>query len=412
MNISALTTAVEGALESLRNRLSTVNSGPAIPTELQDAILEHELSKDIREVLEVQEEFAGPVMVNSLNGSSGFHSQFVAPLLLREARRRMSADAAVRWLEKVLGTKSGAGIAVGTFWGLNPGQRVELLDDIDLVPFDSLPASRQKDALAAPQWPSGLRLSTPVYAWHPPTAALVGRLEIKPYLKIGTEPDSPQNGRPDHLTRFEDIRLCLAINGPAIIIPGLAWFQYVDPDLEAAVIGAGSFLSHQEIVPLHFPENTAFDASKASELVRAFMGLVPTLKSLVRTAMERLHQALIRRLPADQALEIAIALETLLVDSPGEHTFKIALRAALLTSDDVNERSMTRGIIEAAYGMRSALMHSGQAPAECKVRDHGKKAAADVSAQAAKITALVIRRILADGQPDWRKLELSNGTQR
>ena len=412
MDISALTVAVQGALDRLRSTPARVNSSTDIPPEIQDAILDHELSKEVLKVLERQEEFANgrPLMVNSLSGRMGFQSQFVAPLLMREARHRKSADAAVRWLEKVLGTKSAAGIAVYTLWGLNPAKHVELLDDVDLRPFDSLPASRQKEGLTAPRWPSA-SLATPVYAWQPPTAALVARLEIVPYLvDINAEPDSAQKGRPDYRALFEDIRLCLAIIGPAAIIPGPSWFQYLDPDLEAAVIGAASGLSHQEIVPFHVPESKALDASEASELVKAYAGLAPSLKNRARTAMERLHQALVRRSPADQALEIAIALETLLVNSSGEHTFKIALRAALLTSEDVEERSHNRAMIEAVYGMRSALMHSGQAPTECKVHNHGRRPAAEVAADAARITALIIRRVLTRGElPDWNSLELSNG---
>ena len=126
--------------------------------------------------------------------------------------------------------------------------------------------------------------------------------------------------------------------------------------------------------------------------------------------MERLHQSLVRRSPGDKSLELAIALETLLVDSPGEHTFKIALRAALSTSDDLAQRSRSRAIIEAAYGLRSALVHGGQAPQDCRVRGHGTEPATDVAAEAARITAQVIRRVLAEGRLlDWARLELSNG---
>ena len=181
------------------------------------------------------------------------------------------------------------------------------------------------------------------------------------------------------------------------------------------MIGASQNLNHQEIVPLHVPLSKTFDASMAADLVKAYVKLAstPTLKNRVQTAMERLHQALVRRSPADKALELAIALETLLVASPGEHTFKIALRAALLTAENLEERSRNRAIIEAVYGMRSALMHSGEAPTECKVRGYGRKPAVEVAAEATTITALIIRRVLTEGRlPDWRTVELSNGMRR
>jgi hypothetical protein len=128
-----------------------------LPTELQDAIFEREFSNGVLRVLEEQEEFANgkALMVNLLDGRLGFQSQFAVVLLMRQARR-MSAEAAVGWLEKVFGMKSAAGIAVYTLRGIDPGRPVHLLDDIDLLPFDSLPDSRQKEGLTSPQWPNPL----------------------------------------------------------------------------------------------------------------------------------------------------------------------------------------------------------------------------------------------------------------
>jgi|GEM_PF-1858652 hypothetical protein len=414
MDIGALTTAVEIALAKLQDSLKAAKSGPALPPDVQDALLHHQFSEGVRKVLETQKEFSKPLMVNSLNGRSGFQSQFVAPLLLREARHRGSADVAVRWLEKVLATRSGSGIAVCTLWGIKPAQTVQLAEGIELLPFDSLPASRQKVSLTAVQWPSStsLSLAAPPYTWEPPTAALVAQHEIEPYLSA-VESESTEQKRPNYHARFDDIFLCMAVSGPCAIVQGPVWFQYLDPDLEAAVLGAGTSLIHREVVPLNIVANTSFDATKASRLLQGYEGLEPKLKSRVRTAMERLHQALMRSSPSDKALEISIALETLLVNETGEHTFKIALRAALLTSGDMKERSRSRATIEAAYSLRSALMHKGDTPAERNLRGYGSRPSTQVAADAVELTALVIQRVIAGGGlPNWDMFELSNGVQK
>ena len=101
------------------------------------------------------------------------------------------------------------------------------------------------------------------------------------------------------------------------------------------------------------------DLDRAADLLRQLIGLTADYKNRARTAMQRLGLACLRRGPADQALELAIALEALVVDSPGEHTFKIALRAAILTSTELESRRRRRAIIEAMYKIRSSLMHSG-----------------------------------------------------
>jgi hypothetical protein len=109
------------------------------------------------------------------------------------------------------------------------------------------------------------------------------------------------------------------------------------------------------------------------------------------------------------SLELAIAMEALLVDSPGEHTFKIGLRAALLTSSDLEQRRRNRAIVEGMYKIRSSLMHSGQSSDTCRVRGYGDMLATEVVSEALSITASVVQRIIGMGAiPDWGLLELSS----
>jgi len=97
------------------------------------------------------------------------------------------------------------------------------------------------------------------------------------------------------------------------------------------------------------------------------------------------------------------------VNDRGEHTFKISLRSALLTSEEVAVRTANRAIVEAAYGLRSALMHGGKAPESLKVRGLGELPSSEVVNRAAEITIAVIQRILLDGElPDWPAIELSH----
>ena len=81
-----------------------------------------------------------------------------------------------------------------------------------------------------------------------------------------------------------------------------------------------------------------------------------------------------------------------------------------MTADDLDKRSRNRAIIEAAYGLRSALMHSGQSSFEgLQSARPWRLAAAEVAAEAARIAAQVIHRVLAEGQlPDWERPELSS----
>ena len=355
-------------------------------------------------------------MINFGSGKSGFQSQFVAPILVREARYRKSAKAAVTWLVKVLGTDSGKGLAIQTLWGISPAQRIPLLEDVDLLPFESLPHSRQKERLTDTDWPQSARLPTPFFTRKPPTAALIAKMEVRPFLiDASQEENSPDNSISQVIPPLDDIRLCLALEGPSIIIPGPGWFQYVDPDLEAAVVTESRSYTHDEILPTIIPDDSVRLTSDAQIIVQKYMKLEPNIRNRTRNALDRLHQSLIRRNPADRALETSIALEMLLKENAdrGANRRILAFRAALLISEDVQERIRNRAIIAAAYKMRNELVHGGKMitdVTEVAVNGFGKWSAEKVAGCAAKRTALVINRvIMKGGLPKWNHFELSNG---
>ena len=413
--LEVVLTRVHAVSSATRDVSIVTPEGHHVLTEMREGMINQELAEIVLPVLKMQPEFKDKApMINTDAGSFGFQSRFVAPMLVREARRRKSAKAAVAWLAKVLGTDSAAGLVIQTLWGIAPTQRISISEGVDLLPLESLPPSCQKEQLTNVHWiPAAHRLPLPPFAWKPPTAALVEKTEVRPFLiDASTEKNSTANSIREVHPPLEDIRLCLALEGPSIIIAGLSWFQYVDPDLEAAILGGGSVsYTNREVLPLHIPADSPVVATYVQAIVRAYMELKPAIRNRLRIALEHLHQALIRRDPFARTLEISIALEALLIDSRGEHTFKLAYRAALLVSDDVEERIATRAYITAAYDMRGRLMHGGERSETVKViKGQEKEPVEEVASRAAKITALVIKRIIMEGGfPEWNRFELSDG---
>ena len=415
MDTHALRAALESALSQIGTAARPESPGSAVSVFAQETLIDHKHSEGVLRVLEQQEEFAEgrSLMINSGLGFFGFQSRFVATKLVSEARRRQSAEAAVRWLQKVLHAEKGEGLLVCTLWGANPSQSTRLLEDVDLLPFQSLPDSRQKEMMTTPSVPSS-QGSPRIFGWNSPTAALVKRVEVRPFLLI--EPFQEQaiatTNFNDGFAELNDTRLCLALTGPTALIPGPSWFQYVDPDLEAALLGPATSYSYQEVIPLIAPDAIELDLSGASDLVQAFMALEEKWKSRVRTALERLHLARVRMSPADQAVELSIALETLLGENGSEALgFKLGLRAALLTSDSLEDRLRTRAVIKAVYSIRGMLMHEGEALAGCQLKQgQPKTPSADITSEAAAITADVIRWVVTNGStPLWNPFELSDG---
>jgi hypothetical protein len=424
MDTRALTSAVEEALMQLGNRLELEEVERALTSAVEEALMQlgnrleleevenlahlhilHMLSEKIKDLLANQEEFSrSQMMICSPFGMTGFQSILVAPVLLSEARRRGSAIAAVEWLQKVLNTQRASGILVITCWGITPEVPVTLPGNVQLLPFESLPASRQKDALSKPHCPS---LTMPPLTWKSPTAAVVCTTAIEPFLKDAND-DTPMQNATDYSPLLSDVLLCLGTSAEAGIMPGPRWFQYTDPDLECAQTGSPTIFVHQEITPLALEGNGNLDVSRASELISNFLNLNSSHKNKARIAMQRLAQARIRRMPADRALELAIALEALLVGDHGELTFKIGLRAALLTSTNPDERRRVRAIIKALYNIRSSLVNTGSSRDTFTVSGIGKMSTSDIVAEAMGITTSVVQILVNNGMnPDWDSIELS-----
>jgi hypothetical protein len=324
MNIDAITAALNEALTRLNDSPPAIANNTELPPDIRDSLINQKLSEHVTDVLAQQPEFSADrtLMISTGDGGlSGFQIHVVAPRLVREARRRQSAQAAAAWLDKVLSTTSVPAIFVQTIWGIVPPKPIQLFDDIEIVPFSALPPSYQHQQLCDAGFIFSSPLGIPSFLWRPPSAALISSVEVSPFIVDRSQPR--QSMATDQITdrheRMYDTRLCLALEGTAMAIPGPTWFQFSDADLQAAVIGASTGHLVQEIVPISLPADHVLDVEAAVGLVRSYFQLDQGLRRRVRTAIERLHQGLARRSPADQVVELSIALETLLVDSPGEH---------------------------------------------------------------------------------------------
>ena len=103
MDKGALTDVLEVVLTRVHAVSIATPEGHHVLTEIREGMINQDLAEEIvLPVLEMQPEFKDKApMINSGAGLSGFQSQFVASMLVREARGRKSAKAAVAWLEKV-----------------------------------------------------------------------------------------------------------------------------------------------------------------------------------------------------------------------------------------------------------------------------------------------------------------------
>lgn len=269
-----------------------------------------------------------------------------------------------------------------------------------------LPDSYQKRWILEKDWLQSRLDAMPMPIIEAPTAALLVETVIDP-LFIDGETDKPVDVCSSNRELLDDVRLALSMLGPCAPLQACSWFDFKDSDIGDAQLGVTRSSSHIEIMPIQITQLEVLDAELASSLVDRYLSLEGNVKQRLRVALDRLNQGLRRFRPGDQAMEISIALETLLADGGTENTYKIGLRAALLLGGDTATRQENRAIVGGAYIMRSALVHSGTVSAEIKVPRLGKIPADEVVKRAAKICGEVIQCIVKRGHiPEWFDFEL------
>jgi hypothetical protein len=352
-------------------------------------------------------------LVESDSGYTGFYAGEAARVLSRKVLAGETPKQAVAWLEKVLSADEARGRCILSIFGVEIASPVDLGQEVTLLPFQSLPESSTKAWLSHPP---GASISPGYLLTHAgsPRAALMTTHTVRPLLHPTKKGEPPKLADPFRArSLLDDARLALTLVGPSSPAPGGYWFEFEDRDLSDSRHYGGVLLSNdlEEVTPFAFSSPTTLDPEDARRVASTFLALDEPLRSKLRLALRRLNQAIRRPPHGDRALDLAISLESLLGDrSPGETTYKLALRAALVLDVPLERRREVRGIVDALYDLRSRLAHDGYLPPEKKVKAGEKQLAPMVIDTATTITTEVLRAILHLGSiPDWFEFELTGG---
>lgn len=126
----------------------------------------------------------------------------------------------------------------------------------------------------------------------------------------------------------------------------------------------------------------------------------------MRVCIDRLSIAMRRSSVGDKALELSIALESVMADS-FELGFKISTRGAKLYSNEPEQRVRTKKIINALYQIRSRFVHSGKLPDDKVKVGKEKLEAHKVVEEAMEVVISVAQSlIMMGGIEDWDTLDL------
>lgn len=199
-----------------------------------------------------------------------------------------------------------------------------------------------------------------------------------------------------------NVPLLLTLVGPSSPIIYRHFFELNNDEfLKGIVPDAFSWSSEETRVTSHVPLVRS-DFDEFSEIVTKFEGLPERERAHLVVSLHRLNEAVRHTSPVDKALDLGIALESLLLSGKREKeqlTLQFRLRGAWLLGRTGARRSALYKQFRQLYELRSLAAHTGTISA--------KKGGSidDVLAQGQLVCADAIKEVIRrGGYPDWDSL--------
>lgn len=330
---------------------------------------------------------------------------------LLERARHTSSHVATSDLERFAQAQDFGYHGVYVLSGVQVNQTLELANNISLVLFSHTPESDLKFSV---------QLSASVTSrFQPlalPTAALIekGR-RVKRAVAYGTPMFDEKGISKEVYGRLEDARLCVGIAGPCSPLVHTGWV-IPDPDVPFYSVERQSSLA---AIPERLVYPTAEPAWDVKRIHEQFLGLPEEDKEWLRIPMRFVAETNASSTLVGYAIYLGIAIESLFlhnIETTSELSFRASLHAARFLGRSPDERREIFDLFKLAYTLRSKAVHTGsskqgkKAKLEGWTQENWKLHEAEYYAikmkECLSAVASAIRKVLVDGKPDWKTLEL------
>lgn len=292
-------------------------------------------------------------------------------------------------------------IAILAVSGIEPSERIQLSDTIELIPFVDLPQSKAKNAL----YPSFLKenpgvdiLNPALSAYNPPKMALVKKVQLKPkaYDKDIAEADT-MNMAYNDLYEACDF---LTLHSSSTPVAVGNWAELDEEVPCKNMLGAGfSYPSTEIIVRMDIPFHK-YEWEKIQSIYHQFTKLDSQTKNLLCIVLQRLNQARRRQRVEDKAIDQGIAFEVLLLNDK-EHkngiSWKLRNRAAYILEEEIEAREKLCEFFKAFYNCRSKATHVGKIDNNVNVTNRGMMKIHDLLEESDQLCIKAIKKIILNG---------------
>jgi hypothetical protein len=268
---------------------------------------------------------------------------------------------------------------------------VELSDNVHLLPMDMVPRyDTLAQALGAPQ----MQLLAPT--------GVIRRVRIKsPFVARDLD---PFRQRENH-ELLRELSVVMGVHHSYPVFDGVVFTAVPESVPFGMPGGCSSWIP--EIRPSSLPPAPPLTDADIQTL-RGYLRLGRATQQRLALPLQRLRLSLIRVTLVDRAVDLGIALESLLI-AGDKHTELVetgALRAAILIGGEHLERERSDAVYRKFYNeLRSPAVHTGVIETKpLKIKHVGERSAVDLLALAQTLCGSLISRIIELGAfPDWRK---------
>jgi hypothetical protein len=323
---------------------------------------------------------------------------------------RTGVGYAAQALRRVAKLEHAEAMQVFPMWNLVATTRTTLAEGVELLPLSDLPDSPYKLALASlnPSALRGIWSFRELAKYGVPKCAVVARQTIRPLFRATGDIDEDSARTAKYVETVRDLELLLSAHAARPILSMLNWSQFSDPDVNDLSMQWVA-QPHLEFTPplnIFRDSHGVLNGALASADYTRFSSLPDGLRADLRRSLQRLRNSMLRMNVGDQAVELSIGLESVLVPDPGEHRYKIGLRCALLIGDTMQRRMEIRDVVDGLYIVRGATAHDSEKRRGIRVLGV-KTDASQMIKLATPICSEVILRVLRDVPIKWTELELN-----
>lgn len=213
--------------------------------------------------------------------------------------------------------------------------------------------------------------------------------------------DSQFPYEPEGLEALDDARLCLALARKKVCAVQAIGVAIVAADQVPILNGQSWQMPHEGHQMIQAPI-IGTEARAAKSVHEDFLKLGAESQAHLRIPMRKLNHCAAEHDPVEAAIDLRVALESLFLNDGGQDglNYRLALRAAIVTGGDLDQRKDTNSKIKKVYGWCSTALHTGRVASKFDRRQFDS---------VCSLVRDVLCQMIKNGmdRPDWKAVELN-----